>query len=100
MNPLPAAVEKIVREGQCRICTSAAIETAHLVPRGRGAPRYDQPDICIPLCKRHHTAFDDHELDVLPYIDRDEEVATVRLLGIERAYKQLVGYDYREASIL
>lgn len=95
MNLLPPAVEKTVNEGSCRVCTKTDLQTAHLWPRGRGAPKYDEPDICIPLCVDHHTRFDRHELDILPYLSLDEQVATVKAAGgIQRAYDQLTGKQW------
>ena len=89
---MPAAVNKIIQEGSCRLCCRRDIETAHLWPRARGASGYDDPDICIPLCKYHHVEYDSHELDILPYLTLDEQLALVREAGgIQRAINRACG---------
>ena len=100
MNLVPAAVEKIITEGQCRVCTRKDIQTSHLWPRGRGAPKYEDPDICIPLCAYHHFWFDAHQLELLPYLSLEEQLATVREAGgIVKAYRRLT-YDADTSGIL
>jgi hypothetical protein len=55
-----------------------------------GGPQYDDPDACVPLCKRHHQLFDAHRLELLPYLSLDEQLATVKYAGgIRRAYDRL-----------
>lgn len=78
--PAPA-VEKVIEEGHCRLCTATDIETAHLWPQKRGARGYNDPDLCVPLCRHHHGQLDRHELELLPYLTLEEQVALVRAAG-------------------
>lgn len=51
----------------------------------------------IPLCLRHHTAFDRHEFDVLELCTLEEQLYVVRQAGsIERARQRLAPSEYRK----
>lgn len=50
----------------CAVCRRTPCDPAHLTPRSfRGC---DHADCVIALCRDHHRAFDDGELDLLPYL--------------------------------
>lgn len=60
-----------VRDLACVFCgrdDGVVIDPAHLWPRGKGG--CDSADCVIPLCREHHRAFDDHQLELLPYLVR------------------------------
>lgn len=96
-----AAREKVEREGRCRVCgfgPAERLEAAHTWDRSLGGPGFDEPDAVVPLCSTSsggpgcHQAYDDHQLDLLPYLTTDEQVALVRLAGsIERARSRAMG---------
>ena len=89
-------------EGRCRVCGGTPVETAHLAPR-----EFDDvlahdivqvnPNGVVPLDRSCHTAFDAHELDLLPYLSLQEQSDCVSRLGIERAYRRLAPSLFREA---
>jgi hypothetical protein len=101
-----AARAKVELEGACRAERLPAaggcggtLQAAHTLGR-----KYDQmvvllegeylrvdPDDVIPLCERHHVAYDARGLDVLPILSLDEQAAAVRHVGIIRALKRLTG---------
>lgn len=66
------------------------IELAHTIAR-----RYDasdgvvDPDDVIPLCRYHHGLYDNRELDILPYLNLEEQAAAVSHVGIVRAFARL-----------
>jgi hypothetical protein len=65
-----------------------------------GGPGYDDPDACVPLCKRHHQLFDAHRLELLPYLSLDEQLATVKYAGgIRRAYDRLTYNSVGDGSL-
>lgn len=90
-----ANIKRLAEYDRCRVCGATPSELAHLT-----SCRYDDvlpngdyevnPASVILLCQTHHLAFDSHELDILSYINRDEEVDAVARIGLERAYRRLV----------
>ena len=88
---------KLADEGVCRVCgTASSLEAAHVAGR-----KYDErvskskavvhPDDIVPLCREHHTQFDHHEIDLLPYLSIPEQVRAVSHLGIYGALRRLSG---------
>jgi hypothetical protein len=83
MNP---GREKVNNEGRCRVCGGPlrTVDAAHTWDRSLGSSGYDDPDLVIPLCSLIkggigcHDAYDKHQLDLLPYMTTDEQVAMVR----------------------
>jgi hypothetical protein len=87
---------KIEREGRCRVCgESRDVDMAHVVgkkhdailtgPRG-GQYIYVHPDSVVPLCGAFtdnfcHGAYDSHALDLLPYLNQDEQERAVQDAG-------------------
>ncbi len=95
------ARQKLADEGVCRVCgTARSLEAAHVAGR-----KYDErvsknkavvhPDDIVPLCRDHHTDFDHHKLDLLPYLTVPEQVRAVAHLGIMGALRRISG---REAA--
>lgn len=103
MNPARIKVDK---EGKCRVCGIRAefCDAAHTIDRSISASGFDDADLVVPLCsgiklaaqgitgfRGCHAAYDAHALDLLPYLRREEEVAMVREVGIERARNRATG---------
>lgn len=100
-----AAIGKVSAEGECRVCgltlDAAArkglrIEAAHIIDRSLGADK--SADIIVPLCgpvtttSTCHAKYDEHRLDLLPYLTLDEQLAAVHAAkGIEKARNRIVG---------
>jgi len=93
------ARKKLADEGVCRVCgTASSLEAAHVAGR-----KYDErvsknkalvhPDDIVPLCRDHHTRFDHHEFDLLPYLSIPEQVRAVSHLGIYGALRRLSGRE-------
>ena len=89
-----AKVDAVV-DGRCRVCRSArfGLDAAHVIPRSLNPT--DQAmteDAIVPLCRLCHVAFDNHELDLLPYLTIEEQAAAVHAAqGIARAYQLITG---------
>jgi hypothetical protein len=88
---------KVDAEGVCRVCgTSRDLQAAHIAYR-----RYDPkvakkravvvPDDICPLCRSCHEKYDQHRLDLLPYLSLREQGRAAYLLGIARAYERTTG---------
>lgn len=78
------------RDRRCRVRYDCygPVELAHVSGR-----RYDEngvvnPDDVVPLCQKHHMAYDAREFDLLPFLDLEEQSRAVLHLGIVRAYKR------------
>lgn len=82
---------KVDDERCCRVCQSRDhVEAAHTIGRKYDGPIVDSRDI-VPLCRTHHTAYDKHELDLLPYLTHEEQTAAVSHVGIVSAMRRLTG---------
>ncbi len=87
MNPTH---EKVLAEQRCRNCGSPYnLEAAHTIPRSLGGKL--GPDSVIPLCAFCHRAQHEHRVELLPLLNRDEQVEAVRAVGLARAYRYLTG---------
>lgn len=88
-----AAARKVADEGRCRNCgSSQQLEAAHVVARSLGGGQ--SADAVIPLCHSCHRLQHDHgRLEILPLLNRDEQIEAVRVLGIARAYSYLTIAD-------
>ena len=106
------AREKVDREGACRVCRHdparsklrQRLEAAHVagrefdgsfvdtIPHADDGPdagvRVRGVDV-VPLCQRHHAAYDARELDLLPYLTFAEQAAAVVHLGIVGAVRRI-----------
>jgi hypothetical protein len=110
---------KVEREGSCRVwrgllgCDGGGqrnLEAAHII--GRKADRFPalghigwtprepwvidewpvDPLRIVPLCQKHHRAYDAHELDLLPYLTVEEQAqAVLDAGGIELARNRICG---------
>ena len=99
------SLAKCEAEGKCRVCgIERGLQQAHTVGRKHDKPKpgrktlWVNPDGIVPLCERDHTAFDHHEIDLLPYLTVAEQVYAVEALcGIENARIRLAPRDYHRA---
>lgn len=92
--------EKVEAEGGvCRNCGGPYAQAAHIIPRSLipkvGHSHLDGEDArnCVPLCDARgcHSAYDNHRLDVLPLLTREEQAYAVELVGLQAAYRQITG---------
>lgn len=100
--PSPAR-QKVDDEGVCRVCGLGGperLDAAHTWDRSLGGPGFDDPDAIVPLCSAIkgagagacHDRYDAHQLDLLPFLRTEEQVALVRYAGsIERARNRARG---------
>ena len=85
------------REEGCRVCGRPDVELAHVTYRRFDRPRkpgqktvWVEPESIVPLCNHHHRLFDDHLLDLLPYLHLEEELRAIEDMGsIGLALKRL-----------
>jgi len=72
----------------CRVCGAIFVELAHVTGRIHDRPRthgsktvYVEPESVVPLCPEHHSLFDAHRFDLLPYLHLDEEIRAIEDAG-------------------
>jgi hypothetical protein len=93
---------KVDAVGACRVCTTRRrLEAAHVAGRAHdgtlpthlnvGAGVVVRAVDVVPLCTDCHQAYDQHKLDLLPYLTHAEQAAAVEYLGIVGAYRRLTG---------
>lgn len=97
------AIGKRNQEGCCRVCGTYPVEAAHVIGRRTdkryGGTAYVNPDSIVPLCRPHHELYDQHAMDLLPYLSLAEQLQAVTDAGgIELARKRLIGRESRGLS--
>jgi hypothetical protein len=98
------AIEKRDAEGCCRVCgIQRGMEAAHVTGRKHDKPKegrktlWVNPDSIVPLCPPCHEDYDAHQLDLLKYTFKAEQVKAVEDLGsIELARQRLCPSEYRQ----
>lgn len=75
--------EKVDDEGRCRVCGATnGLDPTHLIPRSQVPPGIgEEAGNIVPLCRECHDAQHRHELDLLPYLTREEQATAVFLAG-------------------
>ena len=89
-----AAREKCEAEGErCRVCKARGVDAAHVIPRSlNGSDDNMSADGIVPLCRRCHTAYDSHQLDLSPHLTVLEGAHAVLMAGsLEAARRQVTG---------
>lgn len=97
------AVNKAQREaidGQfCLVCAQMPVEPAHLIDRSLCNDQAD-PRAVVPLCPVHHRQYDDHDLDLLPYLEprfRVELGFAVERFGLLSTLNRVTGLNWSTA---
>lgn len=92
-----ADIRAKVEDAECRACLARGdMDPAHTIPRSLGGGH--NPDSIIPLCRSCHRAQHAGTIDLLPLMEREEEVEAVRVVGIARAYRYLTNDLDTEAA--
>lgn len=68
-------------EGACRVCGRAPVDAAHIIPRSLAPNGGEIADNCVPLCREHHVRYDQHRLDLEPFLTSAELAQAVWLMG-------------------
>jgi len=79
--------------GRCRVCRTAGVDAAHIIPRSINPTEANMgAEAVVGLCRRCHTKYDSHQLDLLPHLTLDEQVHATRMAGsLERARQIITG---------
>jgi hypothetical protein len=79
-------------DGLCRC--HGPVQPAHLIDRALAPAAGDHPLAVVPLCARHHELYDDHDLDLSPYLEpawRDSVAWAVEAVGLFMALRRITG---------
>lgn len=83
--------QKLADEGRCRCCgvpeSVHGLDPAHTIPKSLGGK--NTYDSVIPLCRACHDAQHRREIELLPLLNREEQVEAVRAVGLARAWRYL-----------
>ena len=89
---------KVRSEGKCRVCQLPAdvaeLHPAHVADRSLGG--CDEPLCVCALCPVCHRRYDEGELDLLPFLTREEQAHAVAHLGLVGALRRIT--NDREAA--
>jgi hypothetical protein len=82
------------RHDGCIVCWRTPADRAHVIDRSLAPDPGGDPRRVVRLCRFHHTEYDDHRLDLLPYLARDhrEKLALgVELIGLIGTLERVTG---------
>ncbi len=106
------ALAKVAAEGACRVCgrfpgdaypghTSLWLEAAHVISRAHHRGLVVQAAHVVPLCGECHRGpkgYDQHALNLRPYLTEVEWAAAVELVGEGPAERRTMGGAWRSAA--
>jgi len=101
ISPASPAQRAKCRLAVCIVCQNPLrpVQPAHLIDRSLCPEGADDPRAVIPLCAAEHRAYDQHDLDLLPYLEphyRAELAFAVERFGLVSTYKRVTGdWDVR-----
>lgn len=85
----------------CIVCWRAPADRAHLIDRSLVSdPHWDMARV-VRLCREHHDAYDNHELDLLPFLEpnhRHELARAVEVFGLLRTLERVTGCEWHPAK--
>lgn len=89
-----SAQRKAVKDRACLVCAAQPCDPAHVLPRGVLTAGQDDERAVIPLCRLHHSLFEEGKLDALPFLEphwRDVLAFAVERYGLLRTLEQVTG---------
>lgn len=78
----------------CIVCWRAPADRAHVIDRSLAPDAGGDMLRTVRLCRHHHTEYDDHRLDLLPYLaktHRAELALAVELVGLVTTLERVTG---------
>jgi hypothetical protein len=81
----------------CIVCWRSPTDRAHLIDRSLAPDPHGDPARVVFLCREHHEAYDAHELDLLPYLEkrhRHELARAVELFGLLGTLQRVTGLSW------
>lgn len=84
----------------CIVCWRSPTDRAHLIDRSLAPDPYSDPARVVYLCREHHDVYDDHRLDLLPYLEprhRHELARAVEVHGLIGTLERVTGCSWSPA---
>lgn len=81
----------------CLVCWQAPTDRAHVIDRSLAPDVYHDPARIVFLCRLHHEAYDNHTLDLLPYLEprhRRELARAVECVGLMTTLERVTGQKW------
>jgi hypothetical protein len=82
----------------CVVCWRSPADRAHLIDRSLVPDHHWDPARTVRLCREHHEKYDDHDLDLLPYLEphhRAELARAVQVFGLLGTLERVTGMAWR-----
>jgi hypothetical protein len=79
------------------VCWRAPTDRAHLIDRSLVPDPYGDPLRVVFACREHHQAYDDHRLDLLPFLEpnhRAELARAVQVFGLLGTLERVTGKQW------
>ena len=87
----------------CIVCWQTPTDRAHLIDRSLVPDPQNHPLRVVRLCRAHHGAYDDHRLDLLPFLEprhRRELAYAVEIFGLVGTLERVTGLGLRRSQRL
>lgn len=84
----------------CIVCWRSPTDRAHLIDRSLAPDKHSDPARVVYLCREHHVEYDDHRLDLLPYLEprhRHELARCVEVFGLLGTLERVTGQTWSPA---
>ncbi len=81
----------------CIVCWRSPTDRAHLIDRSLAPDPHGDPKRVVFLCREHHEAYDNHTLNLLPYLEprhRAELARAVEVFGLIGTLKRVTGKSF------
>jgi hypothetical protein len=78
----------------CIVCWQGPTDRAHLIDRSLAPDPNGDPRRVVFLCRAHHEAYDNHTLDLLPFLEkqcRSELARAVEVVGLVTTLERVTG---------
>jgi hypothetical protein len=85
----------------CLVCWRSPTDRAHLIDRSLAPDGHNDPRRVVYLCREHHEAYDNHVLDLLPYLEpghRHELARAVEIFGLLGTLERVTGLAWMPVS--
>jgi hypothetical protein len=81
----------------CIVCWRSPTDRAHLIDRSLVPDPHGDPLRVVFLCREHHDAYDNHQLDILAELEqrhRPELARAVQIFGLLGTLKRVTGHEW------
>jgi hypothetical protein len=103
ISPASPVQRKRVEGWGCLVCAERPVDPAHVIDRSLTSVGQEHALAVVPLCRKHHDDYDDHRLDLLPYLEADgwRQVLgyAVARFGLVSALERITGERWAPMSV-